>query len=372
MEDSIGLGTIEGFPTGEQRAPAKRLRGERGHQQQDGQGQRGPPGTTNERESCLRISNLPKGVEAQPGEQQPKHGLRIPPPGLAAWTLLLAMTVILFAGTWRTHPLLSLAVPALALAVWWPALRSNRSERWLFGYVTGIYIYTILRGYADEIIPWRTDYVIQFDRMLFGGSLPSVELQRAFFHPASLDWLDVVAAAVHASFFVAPHVALVLVWRRWPHALRPHVLSALLTFFVGLALFYVVPTVPPWLASYQGEVRGVYRVINFVFSDIDRDTYRSLYRAIGEPNSVAAVPSIHMAITCLVLFRVRALAPRWTWPVAMYTALMGFSLVYLGEHYVFDVLVGVLTASVSELVVRRLEVRWAARQRLEPVPVRAA
>ncbi len=252
--------------------------------------------------------------------------------------------------------------------VWWPTLRSNRPERWLFWYVAGIYVYTILRAYADEMgLRWQYNYVIQIDKTLFGGALPSVELQRHFFRPWDIDWIDALASLVHASFFVAPHVALVVVWWRWPAALRAHVLAALLTFFAGLVLFFAVPTVPPWLATYQGEADRVYRVINFVFTNVDRDTYRTLYTSLGEPNSVAAVPSIHMAITCLVLFRVRALMPGWTWPVAIYTGLMAFSLVYLGEHYVFDVIVGVIIASLSEFAARRFEA-WRTRP-AEPAAV---
>ncbi|MCK9487256.1 MAG: phosphatase PAP2 family protein [Dehalococcoidia bacterium] len=279
------------------------------------------------------------------------------------------MAAVLFAGTWRIHPALSLVGPLVALAAWWPTVRSSRPERWLFFYVAGVYVYTVLRAYADEFAPWQSTYVIQFDEALFGGTLPSVQLQRALFRPWALGWVDMLAAMVHASFFIAPQIALVVVWRRWPSALRPHVLSALMTFFIGLALFFLVPTVPPWLASYQGEVRGVYRIISFVFNDLDQATYQTMYAALGEPNSVAAVPSIHMAITCVVLFRVQALAPRWTWAVALYTALMAVSLVYLGEHYVFDVMMGVLIAGISEFVVRRMEAR---RQRPASAPALVA
>jgi membrane-associated phospholipid phosphatase len=43
---------------------------------------------------------------------------------------------------------------------------------------------------------------------------------------------------------------------------------------------------------------------------------------------------------------------------------MAFSLVYLGEHYVFDVLVGILIAMIAETVIRligRIEQRRTAR-----------
>ena len=81
--------------------------------------------------------------------------------------------------------------------------------------------------------------------MLFSGALPSSELQRVFFEPGNIDSLDSAASAVHASFFVVPHAVLALFWWRRPRALRPYVISALLTFYAGLVLFFLVPTAPP-------------------------------------------------------------------------------------------------------------------------------
>ena len=70
------------------------------------------------------------------------------------------------------------------------------------------------------------------------------------------------------------------------------------------------------------------------------------------PNAVASVPSIHMALTFLVLLAVRDTYPRLTWPMVGYNVVMAFSLVYLGEHYVFDLMVGMLIAAAAYYVLR--------------------
>lgn len=59
-----------------------------------------------------------------------------------------------------------------------------------------------------------------------------------------------------------------------------------------------------------------------------------------------------MAITCVVLFRAQAVAPRWAWILGGYAALMPAALVYLGEHYLLDIVAGMLIASASEVAVR--------------------
>ena len=135
--------------------------------------------------------------------------------------------------------------------------------------------------------------------------------------------------------------------------------SALLTLYIGLLLFFLFPTMPPWLAARHAELGSAYRVIDFVLRGVDADAYQALYRSLAEPNSVAAMPSIHMALTCVVLLRARDTAPRWVLPLALYALLMGASLVYLGEHYVLDVLVGVAVAVVADHVIRRRFARLA-------------
>lgn len=310
------------------------------------------------------------GVATQPAAaderrwRAPRKRKRLAARGAGAWLLLAAMTFVLFAGIWRQHPLVSLALPAVALVAWLPVIRGRRNERWLIFYVAGIYLYTVLRAFADEIgFPIHAQYTIQFDQWLF-GNVPSLELQRDFFTPRDVDWLDLLTAGVHASFFIVPHAALVLIWWKRPEALRLYSLSVLIALYGSLALFFLVPTVPPWLAAQSGYTPGVYRVIDFVFSGVSADYYQDAYRALAEPNSVAAVPSVHMALTCVVLFRAISLSRQWVPLLTAYTLLMAFSLVYLGEHYVFDVLVGMLVALVAEIAIRmieRVETRRAER-----------
>jgi membrane-associated phospholipid phosphatase len=72
-------------------------------------------------------------------------------------------------------------------------------------------------------------------------------------------------------------------------------------------------------------------------------------------NDVAAVPSLHAAISLLV---VQCVWPRRWWLrllAASYPLAMAFSIVYTAEHYVADVLLGWLYAAASFLAIR-----WAA------------
>jgi membrane-associated phospholipid phosphatase len=76
------------------------------------------------------------------------------------------------------------------------------------------------------------------------------------------------------------------------------------------------------------------------------------------------VPSLHTAFALIVAV---SLWPRgrlrWLRPlVALYPIAMAFSLVYTGEHYVFDVLLGWVYAAAAIAAVRVVEQRLVARR----------
>ena len=125
---------------------------------------------------------------------------------------------------------------------------------------------------------------------------PVVWLQNHLFSTSRVTVLDFAAVQVHWSFFIAPHAAAVLIfiWKR--HLFPRYVALVVGTMYAGLALFFCSP---PRLRGWRPGWRlpGAYRVMDFVGGKVDGDTYRSFSTSIGEPNPVAAMPSIHKAVT---------------------------------------------------------------------------
>jgi membrane-associated phospholipid phosphatase len=259
--------------------------------------------------------------------------------------LLLVMTASLATRIWVDHLWISAGLVAVTVVAWAPELTRRRARRWWFVYVTGIFVYTVLRSFADETaIPVRTDYVIKADQAVFSGTDPVLWLQHEAFQPWRIDFVDMAAVAVHWSFFIAPHAAAIaiFIWRR---ELFPRYTAAMVgTMYVALVLFFLVPTSPPWLAGRTGDLPGALRVMDFVGGRVDGEAYRNVYSSLGEPNSVAAMPSLHMGITFLLFLwafdHVRRLAPI----LLVYSLVMGLSLMYLAEHYLLDLLVGAICA----------------------------
>lgn len=212
------------------------------------------------------------------------------------------------------------------------------------------FIFTALRSLADETALARTlnMNVARFERWLFGGELPTISLQDAFYDPAGLRFHDYFFTAIHWSYFIIPHFVAVRAWQRDPRLFR-HYLSALtLLLGVGLGIYFLIPANPPWLAgeSFDSPAAAtVIRIMEPVGESLGGGLYQASYKVVGESNPIAAMPSIHMAITFLLVFPAAYFGRRWAILAWIYSALMAAALVYLGEHYIIDVAVGMLIAA---------------------------
>jgi len=263
---------------------------------------------------------------------------------------LLAMAATVATRTWQDHTWFGFLLVGLTFAVWAPEIRMRRERLWWFALVAGVFVYTLLRAYADEtVIAVQTSYVIRFDELLPGRS-PVQWMQENRLDRNFPDIVDYAAIAVHWSFFVSPYAAAVWAFFYRRQAFPVYAMTLVFTMWLGLVLFFLLPTTPPWLAAQQGELEGVTRVMDATIRETlggdggfpgGAETYDEFYRALGEPNSVAAMPSIHMGVTFAMYLWARKYATRYAPWLAAYTILMAVALVYLGEHYVADELAGI-------------------------------
>lgn len=272
---------------------------------------------------------------------------------------LQAGSLFLLVGTvatklWQDHVWVGFALLGVTLAVWARELTRGRARRWWFVYVAGIFFYTLLRSFADETgIPIQTMYVINADHLLFLGSDPVVWLQQRLFSPPRVTLLDIAAVQVHWSFFIAPHLLAVAIFI-WKRDLFPrYAVLVVGTMYLGLILFFLVPTTPPWLAARAGDLPATFRIMDFVGGRVDSGTYRTFSAALGEPNPVAAMPSIHMAVTFAMYLWARDHQPRLAPWLLGYTAVMGLALIYLAEHYMLDLVAGVAGAWLCHMASRQ-------------------
>lgn len=216
-------------------------------------------------------------------------------------------------------------------------------------YVAAVVLFSHVRALADSTgIPIHYGYAPAFDRLLGLGALPSAVLQDTLYDAARLSLLDWVLYAVYSSYFSVIHIVTPLVLLAKKDWFPRHVIMCVIVFWGGLVIYYLLPTAPPWLAS-SGEVS---RVMDQVGRSINEASYEAGQERFGT-NPVAAMPSVHMAATVVVAFTLwRLWRPLGALGI-VYSVVMGFALVYFGEHYVIDILAGILLAVGAYIVVTK-------------------
>ena len=219
----------------------------------------------------------------------------------------------------------------------------DRSFPYWAAYIVSFAIYVVIRGLADDIGPGPfVDYPIVLDRLLGLGTVPTVAMQ-ATYVPGMPRWWDYFGVAIYVTHYFAFPAIAVLTWRLAPAKLPRLLTSVSVCLLLGAWIHLLLPTVPPWLAAQTGHLSVVHRPIVDVLSRISPVIYE-LGLSNGGGNDVAAMPSMHAAAATLVA------AGCWTGPslvrlaAAGYAALMCIALVYFGEHYVVDILVGAAMA----------------------------
>jgi membrane-associated phospholipid phosphatase len=204
----------------------------------------------------------------------------------------------------------------------------------------------------------HVNYPIVADRMLGRGELPSVRLQRALArHGADgPQWraLDRVLVWAHWSWFAVPHGTLLYILVRHPERFSRAAVMTYAVFDLGASVYWLAPTAPPWYAASmaaESEQRTpeVRRMMVEYGEYFWRDGWGSLYSVFGG-NPLAAMPSLHFATSVMAALLLTEVGPVAGALGVTYAATLGFALVYLGEHYVVDLLAGtVLTAAVRRL-----------------------
>jgi PAP2 superfamily protein len=189
----------------------------------------------------------------------------------------------------------------------------------------------------------RVDYPIACDRVIGLGVLPTLRLQRAVGRPGRTTALDHVLTWVHWAWFFEPHGAAAWILWRHPERFTRPALQISSLFHLGSLVYIVLPTAPPWWAGEQSKLPGVRRIMVEVGERAWRGLWPNLYSFLGG-NPLAAMPSLHFSSSVMAAHALSDLGPVEGAIGWGYAGTLGFALVYLGEHYVIDLLAGLALA----------------------------
>jgi hypothetical protein len=269
-------------------------------------------------------------------------------------------------------PVTSALVWQVPIAIAWALPRTRARDAAIYGLQMWAYVahYEMPNDEPDELLRrLRVEYPIKVDRVLGLGRPPTLRLQGALGRPGVVRPHDTFLSAIHWSWFFVPHgsIAYVLLFHR-PQFERSAAQMAAV-FDLGLLGYWLVPTAPPWWAGSNGHLPHVRRIMVEAGKKVWGRHWEPLYDSLGT-NPFAAMPSLHFATSVMaahVLGDTSRTAGAFGWA---YAGTLGFALVYLGEHYVADLLAGLALAEGVRRGAPRAApaIRYVQRaiQRLEP------
>ena len=226
-------------------------------------------------------------------------------------------------------------------------------------------LYDRTRGIADGLgINVHEQDILDAEKWLFGGSEPTVWLQQHLYDAAHVHWYDALVTLVYTSHFLATPILAAVLWLHDRALWLRYISRVIALALVGLLTYCLFPEAPPWMAARDGLTDPVARLsargwVWFHFENLNGVLARAQQDGA---NPIAAMPSLHLAFAVLVALTIGArLRARWRWLLALYPVAMGFTLVYTGEHYVLDLIVGAGYAFAVHLLLNRWDRRRAFR-----------
>ncbi len=214
-----------------------------------------------------------------------------------------------------------------------------------------------MRGIADDFgAEVHSDGIIGLERLISFGTVPSVELQRLFHVPGAPSALDLGMSLVYLGHFLLPLLIAFGLWMRSRPRFYEFVVALMLMSFAAFFTALFLPVAPPRFAYQYGEALAVTDVLHdtllqLQFAPITTWAYGNV---IGNP--VAAFPSLHAAYPFMGFLVLHSRWPRLAWGMLAYSLVVWFAIVYLGHHYVVDIVGGVAYALAAWWVVRS---HWA-------------
>jgi membrane-associated phospholipid phosphatase len=258
------------------------------------------------------------------------------------------------------------------VALAWALPRTRGRDAAIYALQMWAYVahYEMPNDDPDELLGrLRVDYPIRVDRALGRGEPPTVRLQRALGREGDVRPHDTFLSAVHWSWFFVPHGTMLFVLLRHGPRFERSATQMAAVFDIGLLGYWIVPTAPPWWAGRTGRLPPVRRIMTEAGERAWGKLWEPLYDSLAG-NPFAAMPSLHFATSVMaahVLSDTGRTAGALGWT---YAGTLGFALVYLGEHYVADLLAGLALAEGVRRAVPAaapaLRTVQRAIQRLEP------
>jgi membrane-associated phospholipid phosphatase len=241
-------------------------------------------------------------------------------------------------------------VPALVFLAAVPCMivlsSTRRMSKYWISIISIMISYEALQGTAGSVAVSRgVSSLYAFDKVLWGFNLTGW-VQATFASPAT--------TAV-ASIFYSMHVPLIVatclaVWYAKRSLFGKYVTVMVLTSYAALITFVLAPTSPPW---YTGVAANLYQAAASANMPQGFVSFLSLV----EVDKFAAFPSLHGAYAIIFSYFMIRIDRRLAWVSIPITVGILFSTLYLGQHYLIDLIGGAAYTLIPCLIAERFQIR---------------
>jgi len=281
----------------------------------------------------------------------------------------------------------ALTPDVLAVAFGLAAVLLGRGRLFLRDWIPFVVLllaYELMRGIADDAgLPLHDADLATADRLVAFGILPTQVLQDALRPAVGLDKIAIAATVVYMLHFALPLVTGFVLWIRRRADYYDFVAALILLSVAGFATYLLLPAAPPWYLADHGLLDGpdgrplvaylkpgAFETLASALGFDGRYLYSLAFGSVN-PNPVAAFPSLHVAYPFLAFLVLRRAFGRVGWLALAYTALVAFSVVYTGDHWVIDAVAGVAYAYVAFYAVVHAPARLRDWRRVRALSARS-
>jgi len=173
-------------------------------------------------------------------------------------------------------------------------------------------------------------------------------VQSAFISPDLTDAMSLLYG-LHFPIVIG---SAILLWYSNKVLYRRYVYSLVACSYVSLTFYTLAQSAPPW---YNGVVSNLLATTSAQIGSSNLFSELARIGSLIESDKLAAFPSLHAAY--VVLFSYFTTKLKRTYGLASIPITVGvlFSTIYLGQHYITDLVAGVLVAAACVLIVTRLD-----------------
>lgn len=228
--------------------------------------------------------------------------------------------------------------------VWLRRSRADLFARMLFGlriflaYCLLLIVFRVVNFYVPVLHPGLRDSVIQhMDAAVFGKQVSD------WLEPFARPWLTGLLTGAYVSWFwwLFATVGILLIASR--EAATEYIFASLLAFYVGYVCYVLVPVIGPgYTLHYAVILHDIAPVFTMDRLQVARDCY----------------PSLHTAISVVMLIYIWRYQRRWMWVYAPMVVLIILATLYLRFHYGMDDIAGLCLAVVVSYFAPAAQAIW--------------